>query len=497
MALLVKNGLVVTPTARDVRAERATVTVEGDRIARVAWGSEADRVEPAPGDRVIDGTRSIAIPGLVDAHAHCYGVLIPGLIDRLPLDTRMPHLAACLAGWTERDTWVATALGALRMLRNGTTTVLENVLQGLDAAEPAMQALLASGIRAMVGPMVADRPYHETMPGLRERLPETFWPDVSGAPGAPPEEVVGQCRALARRWQGAEGRLSVCLSPSTPHRCTDRLLALVAEAARAERLPVHTHLLETRPQAAAARRLYGRSMVEHVKAIGLLGPGFLGAHSVWLADGDLDLMAEAGAGISHNPLSNLYLGSGIARVPELLRRGVAVGTGSDGPNCGSTTSLFEIMKLAAVVHRLGEPDGEPWIGPSDAFRMATLVGARALGLDRDIGSIEPGKKADLVLLDANAPAFVPLNDPVAQLVYGEGGGAVDTVLVGGEVVIDGGRPVRLDLADLVAEARELGARIAERARPGLTRAAALMPYVTETYRSLLRDFERGGRGGPS
>jgi cytosine/adenosine deaminase-related metal-dependent hydrolase len=269
------------------------------------------------------------------------------------------------------------------------------------------------------------------------------------------------------------------------------MLELMAEAARADGLAVHTHLLETRPQAAAARRLYGRSMVEHIKAIGLLGPRFLGAHSVWLSDGDLDLMADAGAGISHNPLSNLYLGSGIARVPELLRRGVPVGTGSDGPNCGATTSLFEIMKLAAVVHRLGEPDGERWLRPVDAFRMATLGGARALGLDRDIGSIDAGKKADLVLLDAYAPPFVPLNDPVAQLVYGESGSSVHTVIVNGEIVLAEGRPTRFDPSDLVRAAAELGARIAARAQPGLARAAEIMPYVGETYRALLRDFERG------
>jgi 5-methylthioadenosine/S-adenosylhomocysteine deaminase len=491
MTLVVKDGHVVTPTVGDLRAGRASVIIEGDRIARVAWGTEAERLTVTPGDRVMDATRSIVIPGLVDAHAHLYGVLIPGLIDRLPLDMRMPHLGACLAGWTERDTWVATLLGALRMLRAGTTTVLENVLQGLDAAEPAIKALLRSGIRAMVGPMIADRPYHETMPGLLERLPERFWPEVSAAPGSAPEAVVARCRDLARRWHRAEGRLSVCLSPSTPHRCTDRMLAAMAEAADADRLPVHTHLLETRPQAAAARRLYGRSMVEHLKTIGLLRPGFLGAHSVWLSDADLDLMAEAGAAVCHNPLSNLYLGSGIARVPELLRRGVAVGIGSDGPNCGSTTSLFEIMKLAAVVHRPGEPDAQRWLGPDDAFRMATLGGARALGLDHDIGSIEAGKKADLVLLDARAPALVPLNDPVAQLVYGESGSAVTTVLVGGEVVVERGHPTRFDPADLVAEASEIGARIAEQARPGLARAAELTPHVHETYQALLRAFADG------
>jgi 5-methylthioadenosine/S-adenosylhomocysteine deaminase len=490
MALVLRGGMLVTPTAEGIRWDRGTVVVEADRIARVAWGADAARVVTGPGDRVVDAGRALVIPGLVDAHSHSYGTVIPALMERLPLDVRMPHLAACLAGWTERDTWVATLLGAWRMLRSGTTTVLENVLQGVEATEPAVRALLQSGMRAMVGPMIADRPYHETLPGYLERLPRPLRKEVAtGAPGLPPKDLVETCRAFARRWQGAEGRISMCLSPSAPHRCTDHLLALVADAARADGLAVHTHLLETRPQVVAARRLYGRTMVEHLQSTGLLGPGFLGAHAVWLSDGEMDLMAAAGAGVSHNPLSNLYLGSGIARVPELLRRGVPVGLGSDGPNCGSTAALFEIMKLAAVVHRIGEPVGQHWPSAADAFRMATLGGARALGLDSEIGSIEEGKKADLVLVDARAPALIPLNDPVAQLVYGESGSAVDTVVVNGQVALENGRPTRFDPAALMAEAEDVGRRLAERARPALARVAGLEPYLRETYLALLGEFE--------
>ena len=269
------------------------------------------------------------------------------------------------------------------------------------------------------------------------------------------------------------------------------MLTLVAEASATHRLSVHTHLLETRPQAVAARRLYGRTMVEHIAALGLLSERFSGAHAVWLDDRDLDLMAEHGAAISHNPLSNLYLGSGIARVPELLRRGVAVGIGSDGPNCGSTTSLFEVMKLAAVVHRLGERDGGRWIGSREAFRMATIGGARALGLDREIGSIEAGKRADLVMLDARSPEFVPLNDPVWQLVYGESGAAVDRVIVNGAVVFEHGHPTRFDAEALVEEADEVGRRLTARARPALARMSRLEPYLTETYHALLHEFDTG------
>ncbi len=489
MSMVILGGMVVTPERGGVRAERGAIVVDGDRIARVAYGADAARLEPAAGDRVIDAGRRIVIPGLVDAHCHAYGALTPGLVDRLPLDIRMPALAATLAGWTEDDTRVATLLGAWRMLRGGTTTVLENVLQGIDAAEPAIRALLHAGMRAVVGPMIGDRPFHETLPGYLERLPEPRRSEALAAPTPSPKELVQASVAIARRWDGAEGRIRVCLSPSTPHRCTDQLLELVAEASANERLGVHTHLLETRPQAMVGRRLYGRTMVEHLGALGLLGPRLSCAHAVWLTDDDLDRLAEAGAGVSHNPLSNLYLGSGIARLPELLRRGIAVGLGSDGPNCGASGPLFEVMKLAACVHRIAEPDGDRWVSVQDAFRMATIGGARALGLDAEIGSIEPGKKADLVLLDAEAPHFVPLNDPLTQLVYGETGQAVQTVIVNGEVVLDGGHPTRFDPAPLVAEAHERGARLRERALPHLARARELHPYLEDAYLALIREFE--------
>jgi cytosine/adenosine deaminase-related metal-dependent hydrolase len=489
MGILIRGGLIVTPEGEGVRAERGTILVEGDRIARVAYGAEAGRVGAGPADRVIEAERRLVIPGLVDAHSHLYGTLVPALVDRLPLDIRMPFLVPACAGWTADEVRVATLLGALRMLRGGTTTVLENLIQGIEATEPAIRALLEAGMRAVVGPMLADRPFHETLPGYLERLPEPERSRALAAPVPRPKDLVEPCRAIARRWHGAEGRITVCLSPSTPHRCTDELLTLIAEAAEAERLPVHTHLLETRPQAVVARRLYGRTMVEQIRALGLLGPRLSCAHAVWVTDGDLDLLAEAGAGVSHNPLSNLYLGSGIACLPGMLRRGIPVGLGSDGPNCGSSVALFEVMKLAAVVHRIAEPDGDEWVSAREAFRLATLGGARALGLDREVGSLEPGKKADLVLLDADAPNFVPLNDPVAQLVYGETGRSVETVLINGEVVLEGGRPTRFDPDGLRAEARELASTIRDRTLPGVAQVRRLEAYMRPAYLELIREFE--------
>jgi 5-methylthioadenosine/S-adenosylhomocysteine deaminase len=489
MGLLIRDGLVVILEGGDIRVQRGTIVVEGDRIARLAFGNAATQVQPGPSDRVIEAKHRLVIPGLVDAHTHFYGTLVPGLIDHLPLDMRMLPLGAVTRGWGDSETRVAALLAALRMMRNGTTTVLENVLQGFETTDVAIRSLVDSGLRAMVGPMIADRPFHETMPGYVERLPEPYRSEALTVPVPSAKDLLESSLSVASRWHGAEGRIYICLSPSTPHRCTDSLLGLIAEAAHTHKLSVHTHLLETRVQVAVARRLYGRTMVEYIWKLGLLKPGFCGAHSVWLTDGDIELLAEARAGVCHNPLSNLYLGSGIARVPELLRRGVAVGIGSDGPNCGSSTSLFEVIKLAAVVHRIREDDGRQWISARDAFRMATIGGAQALGLDHEIGSLEVGKKADIVLLNADAPNFVPLNNPVMQLVYGETGSAVETVVVNGEVVFNAGKPTRFDSAAVLAEAAELGSSLREQAEPGLAEASTLEPYLKEAYLALIREFD--------
>jgi 5-methylthioadenosine/S-adenosylhomocysteine deaminase len=230
MALVIRDGMVVTPVAEDVRAERATIVVEGPRISRVAWDADRTRVVSRPDDTVIDASRAVVVPGLVDAHSHFYGMLVPGLIDRLPLDVRRPFLSACTDGWTERDTYVATMLGVLRMLRHGTTTVLENGAQGIEATEPAIRAVLESGVRAVVGPMVSDRTFSDTMPGYVDRLPGPLRAEVLDAPPSPPgRELVERCVAIARRWHGAEGRISVCLSPWAPFGCTDEMLMSVVE----------------------------------------------------------------------------------------------------------------------------------------------------------------------------------------------------------------------------------------------------------------------------
>ncbi len=485
MALLISNGMIVTPEGSDVRVERGSLLIEGDRIRQIAYGPEAQHVPTEAADRIIDAGQHLVIPGLVDAHAHLYGTLIPALIDHMPLDVRSTFLRAMFRDWGTRETRVTTLLGAFRMIRFGTTTVLENVLQGLDATETAIRALLESGMRAVVGPSIADRPFHETMPGYLECLPEALQAETLAAPLPAPHDLLATCLDLVRRWHGADGRITLCLCPSEPHRCSDRLLTHIADAAETHSLAIHTHLLETRVQPIAARHLYGTTMVEHVKALGLLRQGFSGAHAVWLTDSDIDLLADAGAGISHNPVSNLYLGNGIARIPELLRRGVAIGMGSDGPNCGSNTSLFEVMKLAAIVHRSHEVDARDWVSARDAFRMATIGGAQALGLAHDIGSLEVGKKADVVLLDTQAPQYIPYNDPVAQMVYGETGHAVDTVIVNGNIVYEEGKPTRFDAASLLDEARELGTDARRQAEAGMDGLKALEPYMWQAYLNLL------------
>lgn len=175
----------------------------------MAYGEEASKVQTDSADRIIEATHRIIIPGLIDAHLHFYGILVPALIDHLPLDMRMPHLGAITSGWHGHETRVATLLGALRIMRNGTTTVLENVVQGIEATAPAIHALLDSGLRAVVGPMIADRSFHETMPGYLERLPKLQKSRALNTPTPSGKELLDLNLALAREWHGREGRIYI------------------------------------------------------------------------------------------------------------------------------------------------------------------------------------------------------------------------------------------------------------------------------------------------
>jgi guanine deaminase len=237
-------------------------------------------------------------------------------------------------------------------------------------------------------------------------------------------------------------------------------------------------------QAIAAQRRWGCTAVERLAELGLLGPRFVGAHAVWLTEDDMRRLADAGGAVSHNPASNLRLGSGIAAVREMLDRGLTVALGTDGSMSSDNQNLFEALRLAALVGNVRFPhQTERWLSAADTWRMATLGGARAVGLGDAIGALEPGRQADIVLLRADSTSLRPLSNVLGSLVYVETGASVDTVLVGGRVVMRGGRVLGVSEDRLRAQAQAAAERIRGQNVAGFALAAEIAPYLSTACRA--------------
>jgi 5-methylthioadenosine/S-adenosylhomocysteine deaminase len=295
------------------------------------------------------------------------------------------------------------------------------------------------GLRAVVGKCMMDA--EDAVPArLLERTAQSI------------DESV----ALAKRWHGrANGRLRAAFAPRFAVSCSRELLEAVAALSREHGLVIHTHASENRDEIALIQARAGRKNIEYLADTGLASPRLCLAHCVWVDEAEQVLMAERGVKVLHCPGSNLKLGSGLAPVVEMRAKGISVSLGSDGAACNNHLDMFEEMRLAAVLQSVRHRPGA--LTARDAVHMATREGARAVGLEAEIGSIEPGKRADLVLVDASGP------DPYSTLVYAARGTDVRATIVDGDVLVDEFRPARWDPADLAASARSEARALAARA----------------------------------
>ena len=242
---------------------------------------------------------------------------------------------------------------------------------------------------------------------------------------------------------------------------------------------MHIHLAETKAQAVQGRSIYGYSLLQHLASLGVIGSNLSCAHSIWIEDGDVELFAKRGATPVHNPASNLRIGSGLAKVKEFLAAGVPVGLGTDGAASNDGQNIFDAMRLAALIHNQAGSDFNQWVTPQQALAMATRNGARAFGLDA--GVLAAGKLADIVLLRRDSAAYRPLNDVVNQIVFCENGSNVDTVIVNGELVVEGGRLTKVDEMDVLKLAEDARARLDPSIQRELAAAKTIEPALAEMY----------------
>ena len=459
MSLLLRGGIVVTGNAAGTVWNPGDVRIEAGRIAAVGPSDPA-----ATADEVVDCRGRVLIPGLVNCHSHIEEILQRSMRDNLPLEPWFAYKAAIeTAVDLGPEAWYSVvALAAMEMLQRGVTTVLHHYfcrpVLDLEKTEAVVRAYDDAGMRVFLAPAVTDRSVFETMPLDLAALPPALQAEVVATPTPPLEGQLEALEEIVRRLVARPGRVRPMLGPSAPQRSTEALLRRCLELSERYGCGIHTHALETRAQAVTCRELYGRSLFEHLEAMGFLSERTSFAHCIWLTERDIAVLGRRGISVVHNPCSNLKLGDGIAPVVPLMRAGANVALGTDGGDTSDTYSILDQMKVAALVHSVTTYEVDRWLSAGDAFRMGTLNGARLLGLADEVGSLEPGKRADVVILRRTL-GFYPLNHVVRQLVYCENGSSVDRVYVDGELVVRDGRVGRLDTERVLTAIDELAARM--------------------------------------
>lgn len=494
MRVLFTNATVISMTDRaSVAPERADVLVDSDLIARVELGIDRTGV-----DEVIDAADMLLIPGMVNAHIHTEQNTFRGRYPGLPLEVLMLY-AYPLTGAIPLDAdmiYHRTLLAGIESLKSGVTSILDDVMevphQGLEQLGSVFRAYGEIGMRANVSGHVINRPFFETIPYLEETLPGHLKEKFLRIPLTDLGDYMEFCGNAVDRFHGtADGRLRYVVAPSGPQRCTEELLATVADFSRQRQVAFHIHILETRVQRVTGTRLYGKSLIKLMADLDALHERTSIAHAIWIDDDDVELIASRGASVAHNPVCNLRIGSGVAPLRSLLEAGVNVALGTDGISSNDSCRLFDVMKVAGIVHTLSSDDYDAWPTSAEILWAATRGGARAVGLDQQIGSIEPGKKADLVALDLCTSAFVPVNDLPTQLVYAENGSSVRHVMVDGEIVVRDGRCTKIDEEKVLRDARTMLGEYLERHRLVEEDARDLEPYLRAVYERCLAEHRHG------
>lgn len=458
MTTLFRNALVVTMD--DVHRSnpfRADVLVIDDRIAAVG-----PDLEVTPETEVIDCTDRLIMPGLVNSHVHSWEALFKGRYDNLPLELWMllsyPILG--LKPMSERLVYLRTLLVGLESLRGGVTCLLDDVIemptQSLGALDAVFRGYEDIGIRANCSGNIVNRPYIDSIPFAEEMLPADLIAQARATTPRSTEEYLVFSKEALSRYDGRAGRLRYVVAPSGPQRCTEDLFIAADALSQAHDTTFHVHVLETKMQAVTGRHMYGKTLVEYLDSLGVLSDRATLAHGIWLTDSDIIRLGEVGASVAHNPISNLKLGSGIAPWRALRDAGVNIGLGSDGLSSNDSARMFDVVKSAALLHKVTQPEYTTWPTADEVLWAATRGGATSARLGAQVGAIEAGRKADLVLLDLRSVNFTPVNDLAQHLVYVENGESITEVWVNGQPVVRDGRCLLIDERAVLDEVRELG-----------------------------------------
>jgi len=430
--LIVAGGTVVTMDARKDVIPDGAVAVRGDSIVGVGTAAQIESQFDAA--RTIQARNDLVLPGLINGHAHAAMSLFRGIADDLALDDWLHKYifpAEARNVTPEFVTW-GTKLGVLEMLRGGITTYADMYY----FEDAVARATKDAGMRGVLGETIIDFPA----------------PD-----NKTPAQALRYTQEYIDHWKG-DPLITPAVAPHSIYTCSQRTLQEAAALARRNHVPILTHLAEAPFELQQSREQHGATPVGYLERIGFLGPDVVAAHCVWLDAADIAALVHFGVGCTNNPSSNMKTAAGVSPVPDMLAAGMAVGLGTDGAASNNNLDLFEEMDLAAKLQKITRMD--PRALPAEkVVEMATIDGARALHMDKEIGSLETGKKADLILVDTTAPHATPMYNVYSELVYALKASDVKTVIIGGRIVMQDRRMLTLNEPEILAKAREYQKRV--------------------------------------
>jgi 5-methylthioadenosine/S-adenosylhomocysteine deaminase len=429
---LILNGTVLTMDPADTCFDSGAVAIRDGRISSLG-AEEQLRLQPAK--EILDARGGIIMPGLVNAHTHLPMSLFRGLADDLPLEQWLnEHIFPAEAAHVSPDSVrLGARLSMAEMLLGGTTTCCD----GYFLAHCIAEAVEEVGLRAVLGQGVIDFP----------------------APGVPdPNENVRAAKAFVEAWQGRSALIHPSIFCHAPYTCSAETLKGAKQAAEELGALFQIHAAETGTEARLSRQTHGASPIQYLDRLGLLNRRTLLMHAVWVDAADIQVIKRQGARVAHCPESNMKLASGVAPVPDMLAAGVTVALGTDGCASNNDLDMWGEMDTAAKLHKVHRLDSTI-MGAGTVLRMATIEGARALGLDHEIGSLEVGKQADLIVIDTNRPHLTPIYHPRSHLVYAAHAADVRHVLIAGRQVVRDRQLQTIDRDALIRHARRMGSII--------------------------------------
>lgn len=420
--ILIKNAFILDPN--NFEDKKQSLLIKDDLIAEIA-----DEIDESNIDKVIDAEGKILLPGLVNTHTHLSMTLFRGLADDLSLDSWLnDHIWPMEANLNGDYCYIGALLGAVELIKSGTTTFSDMYFYMEDVA----RAVEDAGIRAVLSYGMIDF-------GIEEKR----------------EAEIKENMALFNACNGmADGRIKVFFGPHSPYTASEELLVKVRELADEYGIGIHIHVGETQKEINDSLDERGLRPFEYLEKIGFLGPDVVAAHCVWLSDNEIEIIKKHGVKVSHNPCSNMKLASGIAPVSKLIENGICVSIGTDGASSNNNLDLIEELKTASLLQKVSTLDPKV-LDSEESIRMATIKGAEALGLDDEIGTIEVGKKADIILIDTAAANMTPDSSSLSSnVVYSANGSNVDTTICNGKILMENKKLTTLDEEEIYAKARQ-------------------------------------------